>query len=106
MGWANDTRWRLLLVSGDRAHMKSAIAMLQAHGIQTVRQLTSLLWRSTGIDSLVMVSPEDYPKASALYVDYERGANCTAVSPPRRDRCLCLTEDYQTRAGLAPRRKR
>jgi hypothetical protein len=40
--------------------------MLHAHGIRTVTEQTSLQWCSAGWESFVMVSTEDYKRASAL----------------------------------------
>jgi hypothetical protein len=59
-------RLQLLLLSKDLAYMQRMKAMLHAHGIQTITEQTSLQWRSAGWDSFVMVSTEDYRKASAL----------------------------------------
>jgi hypothetical protein len=77
---ASEPRWQLLLLSKDLAHMKSITAMLHAHGIQTMTELTSLPWRSAGLESFVMVSMEDYPKASALYLDLELTVGFTGTS--------------------------
>jgi hypothetical protein len=64
----NEPRLQLLLLSKDPAHTKSITGMLHAHGIQTMTEPTSLPWRSAGFNSFVMVSTEDYPEASALYL--------------------------------------
>jgi hypothetical protein len=77
---ANEPRLQLLLLSKDPVHMKSITAMLHAHGIQTMTELTSLPWRSAGLESFVMVSTEDYPKASALYLDLELAVGFTGTS--------------------------
>ena len=68
---ANEPRMQLLLLSKDPVHMKSITAMLHAHGIETSTELTSLPWRSAGFECFVMVSTEDYTKASALCVNRE-----------------------------------
>jgi hypothetical protein len=70
---ANEPRLQLLLLSKDPTHVERIRAMLHAHGIQTKSELTSLPWRSAGLESFVMVSTEDYPKASALYIDLDTG---------------------------------
>ena len=68
---SNEPRLQLLLLSKDLAHMQRMTAMLHANGIQTTSELTSLPWRSAGLESFVMVSTEDYTKASALCLDCE-----------------------------------
>jgi hypothetical protein len=71
MEWINEARLRCLLVSSkDPAHLKTVVAMLHAHGIQTEEGLHRP-WRSASFESSVMVSPEDYPKASVLYNELE-----------------------------------
>jgi hypothetical protein len=71
---------QLLLLSKYPAHTESITAMLLAHGIKTKSELTSLPWRSAGLESFVMVSTEDYPKASALYLDLELAVPFTGAS--------------------------
>jgi hypothetical protein len=78
---SNEPRRQLLSVSKDPAHMKRTTAMLHAHGIQTRTELTSLPWRSAGFESFVMVSTEDYTKASALCVNREMAIAFTSPSP-------------------------
>jgi hypothetical protein len=68
---ANEPRLQLLSLSKDPAHMEGITAMLHAHGIETKSELTSLPWRSAGLESFVMVFTKDYPKASALYLELE-----------------------------------
>ena len=63
---SNEPRLQLLILSKDLAHMQRMKAMLHAHGIQTITEPTSLQWRSAGWESFVMVSTEDYKRASAL----------------------------------------
>jgi hypothetical protein len=77
---SDEPRWQLLSLSKDPAHMERITAMLHAHGIQTSTELTSLPWRSAGLESFVMVSTEDYPKASALYLDLELAGPLTDTS--------------------------
>jgi hypothetical protein len=60
---ANEPRLQLLSLSKDPAHIERITAMVHGHGIQTVTELTSLPWRSAGLESFVMVSTEDYPEA-------------------------------------------
>jgi hypothetical protein len=82
MEWADETRLRCLLVSSrDRAHLKTVIAMLNAHGIQTEEGLHRP-WRSAGFESSVMVAPEDVLRASVLYKELEipPGTDPTLVS--------------------------
>jgi hypothetical protein len=79
MEFATRSRLQLLLLSNDPAHMKTITVMLHAHGIQTVTEPPSLPWRSAGFDSLVMVSTENYPKASALYLDLELAVAFTGI---------------------------
>jgi hypothetical protein len=67
MEWKNEVRVRRVLVSSqDPAHLKTVIAMLHAHGIQTEEGLHRP-WHSAAFESSVLVSPEDYPEASVLY---------------------------------------
>jgi hypothetical protein len=68
---SNEPRLQLLLLSKDLAHMQRMTAMLHANGIHTISELTSRPWRSAGLESLVMVSTEDYTKASALCLNRE-----------------------------------
>lgn len=77
---SNEPRRQLLSLSKDPAHMERITAMLHAHGVETRTELTSLPWRSAGFESFVMVSTEDYTKASALYVNREMAIAIT--SPP------------------------
>ena len=71
MEWINEGRLRCLLVSSkDPAHLKTVVAMLQAHGIQTEEGLHRP-WRSASFEPSVMVSPENYPEASVLYKELE-----------------------------------
>jgi hypothetical protein len=55
--------------------------MLNANGIQTEEGLHRP-WRAAGFESAIMVSPEDFPKASALYNELETlaGTNFMVVS--------------------------
>jgi hypothetical protein len=71
MEWDDGARLQLLLASNEADQMENVISMLHANGIQTAREITSLAWRSAGFESLLMVSTEDYPKASALCREYE-----------------------------------
>ena len=77
----SEPRLQLLLLSKDLAYMQRMKAMLHAHGIQTSTELTSLPWRSAGFESFVMVSTEDYTKASALCLDREMAVAFTGFSP-------------------------
>ena len=77
---SNEPRLQLLSLSKDPALMERITAMLHAHGIQTRTELASLPWRSAGLESFVMVSAEDYPKASALYLDLEMAVAFTGTS--------------------------
>jgi hypothetical protein len=71
MEWINEARLRCLLVSSkDPAHLKTVVAILHAHGIQTEEGLHRP-WRSASFESSIMVSPEDYPEASVLYKELE-----------------------------------
>jgi hypothetical protein len=78
---SNESRLQLLLISKDPAHMQRVKAMLHAHGIQAISELTSLPWRSAGWESFVMVSTEDYTRASALCLDREMAVAFTGFSP-------------------------
>jgi hypothetical protein len=78
---SNEPRWQLLSLSKDPAHMERITAMLHAHGIETSTELTSRPWRSAGFESFVMVSTEDYTKASALCVNREMAIALTSPSP-------------------------
>jgi hypothetical protein len=66
---ANEPRLQLLSLSKDPTHMERITSMLHGHGIQTMTERTSLPWRSAGYESVVMVSTEDHPEASALCLD-------------------------------------
>jgi hypothetical protein len=82
MVWINEARLQYLLVSSkDPAHLKTVVAMLHAHGIQTEEGLHRP-WRSASFESSVMVSAEDHPKASVLYKELEipPGTGPTLVS--------------------------
>jgi hypothetical protein len=86
----NEARLRCLLVSSkDPAHLKTVVAMLQEHGIQTEEGLHRP-WRSAGFESSVMVSPEDHAKASVLYKEVEipPGTGPTLVSSPATSRLM------------------
>jgi hypothetical protein len=61
--------------------MKETKAMLLAHGIEAISELTSLPWHSAGLESFLMVSTEDYTKASGLCVDRELAVAFTRPSP-------------------------
>ena len=62
MEWINESRLRCLLVSSkDPAHLKTVVAMLHAHGIQTEEGLHRP-WRSASFEPSVTVSPEDYQR--------------------------------------------
>jgi hypothetical protein len=90
MDWADETCSRCLLVSSkDPAHLKTVIGILHDHGIQTEEGLHRP-WRSAGFESSVMVSPEDYPKASVLYEELEipQGTGPTLVSSPTPARLI------------------
>jgi hypothetical protein len=78
---SNESRLQLLLLSKDPAHMQRVKAMLHAHGIQAISELTSLPWRSAGWESFVMVSTEDYTRASALCLEREMALAFTGFSP-------------------------
>jgi hypothetical protein len=78
---SNEPRLQLLILSKDLAHMQRMKAMLHAHGIQAISELTSLPWRSAGWEWFVMVSTEDYTKASALCLDRELAVAFTGHSP-------------------------
>jgi hypothetical protein len=78
---SNEPRLQLLLLSKDLAHMQRMKAMLHAHGIQGISEPTSLPWRSAGWESFVMVSTEDYEKASALCLTREMAVAFTGGSP-------------------------
>jgi hypothetical protein len=80
MELADEPRLQLLFAAKDAVQMKGLIEILRVHGIHTVREPTSRPWRSIGIDSLLMVAPADYPKASALNEDYIRENSVTFVS--------------------------
>jgi hypothetical protein len=77
---SNEPRLQLLLLSKDLARMQRMTAMLHANGIHTISELTSLPWRSAGFESFVMVSTEDYTKASALCLDREMAIAFTSPS--------------------------
>jgi hypothetical protein len=63
----NEARLRCLLVSSkDPVHLKTVIAMLHAHGIETEEGLHRP-WRSASFEPSVMISSEDFPKALELY---------------------------------------
>ena len=88
---SNEPRLQLLLLSKDLAHMQRMTAMLHANGIHTISELTSLPWRSAGLESFVMVSMEDHKKASALCLDREMGvsfAGHSALVIPEVDEAL------------------
>jgi hypothetical protein len=74
MEWADETCSRCLLVSSqDSAHLKTVIAMLHDHGIQTEEGLHRP-WRSASFESSVMVAPEDFFRASVLYKELDVSA--------------------------------
>jgi hypothetical protein len=77
---SNEHRLQLLLLSKDLAHMQRITAMLHAHGIQAICEPTSLPWRSAGWESFVVVSTEDYEKASALCLTREMAVAFTKGS--------------------------
>jgi hypothetical protein len=71
MNWADETRSRRLLVSSkDSVHLKTIIAMLHDHGIQTEEGLHRP-WRSDSFEPSVMVAPEDFLRASVLHKEAE-----------------------------------
>jgi hypothetical protein len=76
-----EPRLQLLLLSKDIAYMQRMKAMLHAHGIQAICEPTSLPWRSAGWESFVMVSTEDYKKASTLCLTREMAVAFTSWSP-------------------------
>jgi hypothetical protein len=78
---SNEPRLQLLILSKDLAHMQRITAMLHANGIHTISELTSLPWRSAGLESFVMVSAEDYTKASGLCLEAEMAVAFTSPSP-------------------------
>jgi hypothetical protein len=78
---SNEPRLQLLLLSKDLAYMQRMKAMLHAHGIQAICEPTSSPWRSAGLESFVMVSTEDYIKASALCLTHEIAVAFTGGSP-------------------------
>jgi hypothetical protein len=77
---SNQLRLQLLLLSKDLVHMERMKAMLHAHGIHTITEPTSPQWSSAGWESFVMVSTEDYKKASTLCRAYEIGVAFTGGS--------------------------
>jgi hypothetical protein len=79
---SNEPRLQLLLLTKDLAHMQRMKAMLHAHGIQAISELTSPPWRSAGWEAFVMVSTEDYKNASALCLDREMAVAFTDPVPP------------------------
>jgi hypothetical protein len=81
MKYSNEPRLQLLLLSKDLAPMQRMTSMLHANGIHTISELTSLPWRSAGLESFVMVSTEDYTKASALCLNREMAVALTGHSP-------------------------
>ena len=84
----NQARLRCLLISSkDPAHLKTVVAMLQEHGIQTEEGLHRP-WRSANFESSIMVSPEDHPEASVLYKELELppGTGPTLVPSPAPSR--------------------
>jgi len=91
MEWADETHLRCLLISSkDPAHLKTVIAMLQDHGIQTEEGLHRA-WRSERFEPSVLVAPEDFLRASVLYDELEiaPGAGSPLVSslaPSRLER--------------------
>jgi len=56
--------------SKDSAHLKTVIAMLHDHGIETEEGLHRP-WRSASFESSVTVAPENSLRASALYDELE-----------------------------------
>jgi hypothetical protein len=67
----SEARLRCLLVSSDDpARMKTVAAMLHAQGIQTEEGLHRP-WRSGRFESSILVSAEDYSKASVLFKEFE-----------------------------------
>jgi hypothetical protein len=74
---SNEPRFQLLILSKDLAHMKEMKAMLHAHGIQAISELTSLPWRSAGLESFLIVPT----KASGLCLDREMAVAFTRPSP-------------------------
>ncbi len=83
MEWTNEVRVRRVLVSSrNSAHVKTVIAMLHAHGIQTEEGLHRP-WHSADFESSVLVSPEDYPGASVLYQESEIPAEMPTLVPNR-----------------------
>jgi hypothetical protein len=90
MEWADETRLRCLLVSSkDPAHLKTVIGMLHVHGIQTEEGLHRP-WRSDSFEPSVMVAPEDFVTASALYKESEIPPRTgpTLVSSPAPPRLM------------------
>jgi hypothetical protein len=86
----NQARLQCLLVSSkDPAHLKTVVAMLEAHGIQTGEGLHRP-WRAASFESSVMVSLEDHPEASVLYKELEipPGGGPTPVSSPASPRLM------------------
>ena len=77
---SNEPQLQLLILSKDLAHMQRMKAMLHAHGIQAISELTSLPWRSAGLESFVMVPTEEYTKAAALCLDREMAVAFTGHS--------------------------
>ncbi len=70
MARINEARLRLLVSSSDPIRLKTVVAMLHAQGIQSEEGLHRP-WRSVGFESSIMVSSEDYSKASVLYEEFE-----------------------------------
>jgi hypothetical protein len=86
----NQARLQCLLVSSkDPAHLKTVVAMLEAHGIQTEEGLHRP-WRAVSFESSVMVSLKDHPTASVLYKGLEipPGSGPTLVSSPAQSRMM------------------
>jgi hypothetical protein len=94
---SNEPRLQLLLLSKDLAHMQRMKVMLHAHGIQAICEPTSLPWRSAGWESFVMVSTEDYKKASELCLTREMAVAFSGRSP------LVTTEVDEALQGVVSR---
>jgi hypothetical protein len=66
MQYSSESRSQCLLVSSKYPpHLRSVVAMLHANGIETEESLHRL-WGSDEFVPALLVSMEDYPRASAL----------------------------------------
>jgi hypothetical protein len=90
MEWVDETRLRCLLVSSkDRALLKTVTGVLHDHGIQTEEGLHRP-WRSATFESSVMVTPEDFLRASVLYKELEVSAGIESSLVPNSASSMLL----------------